>query len=69
MLREFSIAGVLISPMVLCAFIAAGLTAVTNFLLQRSLLKHLLPNRSWLGVSLFICYIAATVAFLDGELR
>ncbi|AVD83794.1 MULTISPECIES: DUF1656 domain-containing protein [Pseudomonas] len=69
MLREFSVAGLLVSPMVLCALIAGGLTVITQLLVPHTLLKHWTLRRSWLGLSLFVCYVAATVAFLDGDLK
>ncbi len=69
MLREFSIAGLLVSPMVICVVVAAVLTVATHWLVPLSVLKQLALKRSWLVLSLFICYVAATVAFLDGELK
>lgn len=69
MLREYSAAGLLVSPMVICVIIGSGLTMITQLLIPHSLLKHWMLRRSWLVLSLFVCYVAATVAFLDGNLK
>ncbi|MBD8235900.1 DUF1656 domain-containing protein [Pseudomonas fluorescens] len=66
MLREFSVAGLLITPMLICVGAAASLTWITHLLIPEWVIQQWIWKRSWLGLSLFVCYIATAVAFLDG---
>ncbi|WP_408005048.1 DUF1656 domain-containing protein [Pseudomonas mercuritolerans] len=66
MLREFSVAGLLITPMVICVGVAASLTMITHLLIPEWVIRRWIWKRSWFGLSLFVCYIATAVAFLDG---
>lgn len=66
MLREFSVAGLLITPMVTCVAAAALLTLVTQLLIPNWVIQRWVWKRSWLGLSLLVCYGAAVLAFFDG---
>ncbi|MBM0212016.1 Protein of unknown function [Pseudomonas sp. 43mfcvi1.1] len=66
MLHEFSVAGLLITPMVICVGAAAFLTWITYVLIPQWAIQQWIWKRSWLGLSLFVFYIASALAFLDG---
>lgn len=66
MLREFSAAGLLITPMVICVAAAASLTLITHLLIPKWVIQRWIWKHSWLGLSLFVCYLATAIAFLDG---
>ncbi|QGF93547.1 DUF1656 domain-containing protein [Pseudomonas sp. CFSAN084952] len=66
MLREFSVAGLLITPMVICVGAAAALTVITHLLIPERVIRRWVWKRSWLGLSLFVCYLATALALLDG---
>ncbi len=68
-LREFSFAGLLVSPMVVCVLIAALLTAMTRRLVLGRLEMLLQVRPAWLGLALFIGYVAAALSILDGGLK
>ncbi|WP_109514188.1 DUF1656 domain-containing protein [Pseudomonas ovata] len=64
MLREFSVAGLLITPMVICIGAAASLTIITHQLIPEWVIRRWIWKRSWLVLSLFTYYIATALAFL-----
>lgn len=68
MLRELPFADLLFSPMAACAAISICMTIATRLALPERVIRQLIWKRSWLTLSLFICYLAATVAFLSGDL-
>jgi hypothetical protein len=67
-LREFSFAGLLVSPMVVCVLIAALLTAMTLRLIPGRL-EMLQVRPAWLGLAIFTGYTAAALSILDGGLK
>ncbi|MFG6206153.1 DUF1656 domain-containing protein [Pseudomonas sp. RB5] len=52
--------------MVVCVGAAASLTMITHLLIPEWVIRRWIWKRSWFGLSLFVCYIATAVAFLDG---
>lgn len=69
MLREFSFAGLLVSPMVVCVLIAALLTAMTLRLIPGRLVMLVQVRLAWLGLAIFTGYTAAALSILDGGLK
>ncbi|WP_313009283.1 DUF1656 domain-containing protein [Stutzerimonas nitrititolerans] len=66
MLREFPFADLLFSPMVICVALGLMLTVATRALVPARLLQTVVWKRSWLNLSLFVCYLAGSMALLDG---
>ncbi|MGX4730983.1 MULTISPECIES: hypothetical protein [Pseudomonas] len=52
--------------MVICVGAAASLTWITYVLIPQWAIQQWIWKRSWLGLSLFVFYIASALAFLDG---
>ncbi|WP_446731370.1 DUF1656 domain-containing protein [Pseudomonas sp. ITEM 17296] len=55
--------------MVICVGTAVSLTWITHLLIPEWVMQQWIWKRSWLGLSLFVCYIATTLAFFDGGWR
>lgn len=66
MLREFSLAGLLFSPMCLYLPLAAVLTWLTLLLLPIGFIHRCGLKRSHVGCALFVCLLSGVMAVSDG---
>ncbi len=65
-LHEWAWGGVLLSPLLVYALLALGLTAVLRMGLQRAGVARWIWHEALFDVALYVCVLAALVAWLVG---